>query len=86
MEGAMLDFRLILIDAYYSTATAVSFGMTVVAVKNSIIVCDKPNDIETSRQLVGKWLLVIWILSNCPQIKHFVSFSENPLYFQKLDV
>ena len=39
---------------------------------------------DTSRQLVGKLLPVINILSNHPKIKHFVSFSENLLYFHKI--
>ncbi|MDY6086329.1 MAG: hypothetical protein SPI19_06355 [Peptoniphilaceae bacterium] len=45
---------------------------------------NKDYGMDASRQLVGKLLPVINILSNRPKIKHFVSFSENLLYFHKI--
>ena len=45
---------------------------------------DKDYGTDTSRQLVGKLLPVINILSNHPKIKHFVSFPENLLYFHEI--
>ena len=42
--------------------------------------------LETSRQLVGKLMPVINILSNHPKIKHFVSFQKTYCIFMKLDV
>ena len=55
------------------------FGASCVEVEGN-----KDYGTDTSRQLVGKLMPVINILSNHPKIKHFVSFSENLLYFHKI--
>ena len=55
------------------------FGASCVEVEGN-----KDYGTDNSRQLVGKLMPVINILSNHPKIKHFVSFSENLLYFHKI--
>ena len=55
------------------------FGASCVEVEGN-----KDYGTDTSRQLVGKLMPVINILSNHPKIKHFVSFSENLLYFHEI--
>ena len=55
------------------------FGASCVEVER-----DKDYGTDTSRQLVGKLLPGINILSNHSIIKHFVSFSENLLYFHEI--
>ena len=55
-----------------------NFGASCVEVEGS-----KGYGVDISRQLAGKLLPVINILSNHPEIKNFVSFSEKPLYFHE---
>ena len=56
-----------------------NFGASCVEVERN-----KDYDTDTSRQLIGKLMSVINILSNHPKIKHFVSFAENLWYFHEI--